>query len=164
MGATDHTPTPALLDPTAAVTTYLDGDTMNRDRIVVEASPGAKPNLTLGLLLSYISGIVMPTASDRGALASNETLVLGHREYHYNEPSADVDVTLPNGSYNRQRIKVWGKFAAPGHNIEFKHAASTTVPATFPTTTSRYPWAVLEWRTSGTPQWYPVEYGGGVTV
>ena len=42
MGATDFTPTPTLLDPTAAVTTYLDGDTMNRDRIVVEASPIVK--------------------------------------------------------------------------------------------------------------------------
>lgn len=162
--STTDTATPTLLDPTASVSTLLDGDTVSRDNLFKEATPGATPKLTLALLLDYLAGIVMPTASDRGALASNETLVLGHREYHYNEPSADVDVTLPNGSYNRQRIKVWGKFAAPGHNIEFKHAASTTVPATFPTTTSRYPWAVLEWRTSGTPQWYPVEYGGGVTV
>jgi len=169
MGATDFTPTPALLDPTAAVTTYLDGDTMNRDRIVVEASPGAKPNLTLGLLLSYLAGIVMPTVSNRGALAANETLALGHSEYLYLEPSAaNRIVYLPTGSYSRQRIMVRSIARNPTYKLEFQHTASTTVPITFSAaSTTQMPWAVLEWDTSGvygSNRWIVVSHGGGAAL
>ena len=164
MGATDFTPTPALLDPTAAVTTYLDGDTMNRDRIVVEASPGAKPNLTLGLLLDYQAGFEKPTTSDRGVLATNETLILGHKRYSYDATAANRIVTLPDGTYNGQEIEVYGTMKSPSYKIEFQHVASSTVPITFPATTSQRPWAVLVWDTSGTDQWIVRPYGGGAAL
>ncbi len=54
---TDRNPVPTT--PPAATTfrILVDGDAVNKDDLFDEAAPGAKPKVTLGLLLDYVFGL-----------------------------------------------------------------------------------------------------------
>lgn len=163
--STTDTATPTVMDPLAAVSTLVDGDTVSRDNLFKEASPGATKKLTLALLLDFVAALFMPTESNRGTLAADETLTLGHMEYSYDTVAANRIVTLPDGSYDGQRIKVRGTMKNPSFKVEFQHVGSATVPITFPAaSTCKRPWALLKWDTSGTDQWVVLDYGGGATL
>lgn len=164
MSAATRTPTPTILDVSKTFTQPVDGDPLNADNMWCEVAPGAVPKLTTAHLMNLLAGLAQPTVSDRGALAADETLVLGSMEYRYDEPAANRIVYLPAGTYDRQTIRVRGTLKSPTYKIEFQHIASTTAPITFPSTTSKRPWAVLEWSTSGTPQWHVLDYGGGASL
>jgi hypothetical protein len=58
---TDLSPTPTRYDG-SPVSTLVDGDPVNRDNLYVEASPGAKPKLTMGALLAWVHGITTDAA------------------------------------------------------------------------------------------------------
>lgn len=164
------TATATAIPASVVVSTLVDGDTVSRDNLFKEASPGATPKLTLALLLDYLVGIVRPVTSRRGALAANETLTLGFYEYWYLAPSgASRIVYLPAGQYDGQRIKVCGRYRNPTYALAFQYASYEAV--NFPSGSGTdFPIATLVWdatgyATGGTPTWVSAgDQAGGATL
>lgn len=67
----DYTATARARTVGADVTALVNGDAPNRDNLYVEASPGVKPKLTLGLLLDYLDGFASGVGAFTKLLVGN---------------------------------------------------------------------------------------------
>lgn len=107
--------------------------------------------------ITAASGIAA-TMSNRGSLASDETLALGSSIYSYAEPSANRVITLPAGTTSGMMITVKSTVDNPTYSIAWKYLGVTILgmPAAI---TSAHAWGEIRWSGS---TWEVVRHGGGM--